>query len=113
MTVYNKNIKNTNDIIKFFISKGVKTKFTFDVRYYEEVDRYSPDITISPIIKGLPSFQFWYSLNNEVNNMYMSLTIPPDVYNKNINKWLSDFKSDFLTLTTDDDEATCVILKVI
>lgn len=69
MTVYSKNKKNTDNIIKFFISKGIKTKFTFDIRYYKEVDWCSHDITISPIIKGLPSFQFWYSLNNKVINM--------------------------------------------
>lgn len=106
------NEKNTNDIIKFFISKGIKTDFTVGVsQIAKNVETYCSDITISPIIKGLPSFRFQYNFDSVYTNMYMHLTFPADIYNKNINKWLSDFQSEFLTLTKDNDEANSVIFK--
>lgn len=105
-----KNEKFTNDIIKFFISNGIKTDFTVGVsQIAENVEIYCSDITISPIIKGVPSFRFQYNLNSAYINMYMHLTIPADIYNKNVDKWLSDFQSEFLTLKVDENEEYCLI----
>lgn len=107
-----KNEQFTNDIIKFFISNGIKNDFTVGVsQIAENVKIYSSDITISPIVKGLPSFRFQYNLYSAYIDMYMHLTIPANIYNKNVDKWLSDFQNEFLTLAVDDEEEYCLILK--